>query len=692
MRRRRFVLLLVFLLVAPGAAAAKSISIGAPGPGIELFDANVQYTSGIFLPLPSYDVPHIRPLTTAGWTRTARAINRVAADGASVILVRLLLPGLSAGAVHVSLVSDQPDTDPGALWIIDDGQLVDTSVLGGAIDSSGVVTETPPVSVPSFVVGRRRFAFALYRAPRNFDTITGSTAQLESRTVRITAWDASFTITETLTVVRPLVVFIHGTSADNDAWLQFPLWRDSANEVHGFTGGSLPFHATRISFNWIWNATGGVLDNAATILPQLVTALRDWREATGTAATQADVVTHSFGGFIARQVVQTQPDPNPLSDKVLHNYRAAGNWGHGSINKLITLAATHRGAASVNATAYLNFNGSSPGLARQLACLVGAYVDKGALRDQMVLSEVLHSLGETRVPGHAFAGSGRAALDPTRSFAQGFNAFALADHSNGEYQKAFLANNLACSSDTFANYVFNLDPNVPTVTGSHATCDVVPNYDLVVSADSSLGLLPPIATTTVADLGLSHGVLNHSAIHDPSFGSPGAAIVGAVSDRIAFLLRQATTSQYFARFPAVASVARSALELRFSNEFDPSWLEFGTHCDAPSYSSACPTYAKLQVVPTQLKLADATPTPLYVYGLLDGEWVVAYSPTSSDSTSRNCPIALTSFDPSVAAISTNDVTGAQTVVAAGVGATSITVSVRGAGDLVVPVTVTGTED
>jgi hypothetical protein len=93
--------------------------------------------------------------------------------------------------------------------------------------------------------------------------------------------------TVTVTVVRPLVVFIHGTNADNDAWRQFPLWRDSANELHGFGPGALPFSATRISFNWIWNASGGVRENAATILPQLVAALRDWREATGTVATQA---------------------------------------------------------------------------------------------------------------------------------------------------------------------------------------------------------------------------------------------------------------------------------------------------------------------------------------------------------------------------------------------------------------------
>jgi precorrin-6B methylase 2 len=84
-----------------------------------------------------------------------------------------------------------------------------------------------------------------------------------------------------------------------------------------------------------------------------------------------------------------------------------------------------------------------------------------------------------------------------------------------------------------------------------------------------------------------------------------------------------------------------------------------------------------------------------VYGLLagdchsGGEWVLAYSPTSSAATSRNCPVTLTSLDQRVVTVATNDVTGAQTVVAVGAGSTSIDVSVNGVSRLVVPVTVTG---
>ena len=683
--RRELVLALFLSLIVCDPASARPVLTGASSIG--LFDANLAYTSGSFLPLSSYDVSSIRPLTTAAWTAAARPVHRVAADGVSLIVVRLRLPGMTTRAVTIDLVSDEPEADPGSLWRIDDGRLVDTSEAGGAIQTSA--NDAPPLSVPSVVVDGQRYAFALYRAPRNFDTATGSTAHLASRTARIVAHDSGSTLTETLTIVRPLVVFIHGTAADNDTWLPFALWRNSGNEVHGFTGGTLPFQATRISFNWIWNATGGVRDNAVSILTQLTVALRDWREATGAAATQADVVTHSFGGVVARQMIQTQPDPNPLSRRSLENFRTAANWGHGSVHKLITLAATHRGAATANTAAYINAQGSVRGLARETACGEGAYIDKGAIRDQMVLSDALKGLGESRVPGHAIAGAARATLDPSGNYLLSLTALIFADKSDGPYERASSANNSACPSDTLSNYVFNLDPNVPPVLGSGTKCSVVPNYDLVVSVDSALGLMPPTATTTASDLDLV-GFLNHSAFHDPTYGS--AAIVDKVSERVVFLLTQDTGSQHFASFPAVGSVPPTALEERFTKEFDPAWLEVGTRCPAPSYSATCPAYRALQVIPAQLHLEDSTRMPLTVYGLLDGEWVLAYSPTSKDSTSRNCRITLTTSDSSVATISTNEVTGAQSVVAAGAGATSITVTVQGAGKVSVPVTVADVHD
>ena len=672
--------------------------LGIAGPAlavtsVELFDANVRYTSGIFVPLSAYNAFTIQPLTTAAWTSSARPISRVAADGASLILVRVALPITSLGPVHATLVSGELDSSPGSLWGINDQHLVESSLIGGAVDTPHKVRRM--LWVPTFVVGGQRFAFLLYRSPRNFDSSSGSTSELANRTAWLTVQLAgsSSAVTQAITIVRPLVIFIHGTGSDNDAWAQFPLWEDSANELNDFQPGTLPFQATRISFHWIWNSTGGVQENADTILPQLVSALRYWREATDTAATQAEVVTHSFGGFIARQVAQTQPDPDPLTPNDLHNFRAATNWGHGSIHKLVTLAATHRGSGDANGVAFLNANGRTSGFVREEACTEGEYIDMGALRDQMVLSPALQSLRETPVPGHVIVGSGRAALDPSNTYNKEAFGILLVDKSDGPYVMASGFNNSACPTDSLFNYIFNLDPDIPPITGSGTNndCSVTPNYDLVVSAYSSQGLMPASATTTALDLDPAAGLigrLNHSALHDPAFGS--AQIVATISDRVAFLLKQGTKSQYFSHFPAADSVAQTPLEERFSQEFDSSWLEVGTNCPAPSYDSTCPAYSSVQVVPPRLLLEDATPTPLYVYGLLNGEWRLAHSPTSSSSTSRNCAVTLDSSSSNVVDFMTNAVTGAQTVVATGAGTATIEVSVQGvAGTVSVPVTVVG---
>lgn len=322
------VLALFVMFGAASGAAARGVPPPGPGEAFQLFDANIRYTSGVFVPLGAYAPATVGPFITDAWTHAARTVSRVAADGVTLILVRAQLPLSDDGqTVTLSLVSDLPGVDPGSLWAIDDQGVVDVSAQGGAIDGPPGPPRTT-LTVHSFVFpGRGRYAFFLYRAPRNFDG--GATGQLASRAAKlVTAGPGSQRIT--FTIVRPLVVFVHGTFADNDTWAGFPVWQDSANELNGFqppSSGTLPFAAGRISFHWIWNSTGGVVENAQTVLPQLVRAVGDWRTATGAAGTQADVVTHSFGGFVARQVVQTQPDPAPLTLAGLQNFRATVNWG-----------------------------------------------------------------------------------------------------------------------------------------------------------------------------------------------------------------------------------------------------------------------------------------------------------------------------------------------------------------------------
>jgi hypothetical protein len=101
------------------------------------------------------------------------------------------------------------------------------------------------------------------------------------------------------------------------------------------------------------------------------------------------------------------------------------------------------------------------------------------------------------------------------------------------------------------------------------------------------------------------------------------------------------------------------------------------------------------VIPTQLNLEDATAAPLFVYGLLNGQWVLAYSPTfifsSAPPIDRNCAVTFTSSNPAIVGFVTNTVTGASVPVAKGIGAATISVTVQGFTGTIpsVPVTVTG---
>ena len=108
-------------------------------------------------------------MTTAQWNAAARPVARIAADGVSLLVVRISLPPADTSSVRVSVVSDAVDADPGTLWSVSDGSLVDDSAEGGEIDDIGLVG-VHTIEVPSFAVGAQRFAFVLYRSPRDFDS------------------------------------------------------------------------------------------------------------------------------------------------------------------------------------------------------------------------------------------------------------------------------------------------------------------------------------------------------------------------------------------------------------------------------------------------------------------------------------------------------------------------------------------
>jgi len=675
--------------------------VGA-GPILEIFDASVQFTAGAFLPLQPPVAATLKYMASSQWTARARRVNRVAADGASLLLLRARVPLRHLGLVRFSVTGQNLLGDPGGLYQVTDQSLLDTSKMGGNIDNLPFGAQQ--LTCKTVLVGQNRYAFALYRSPRNFDGDTKITGSFNERPVQISADFATpgarrptsqglnAAAISQLTIVRPLVIFIHGTFSSTDSWMDFPLYENSANELHGyqFAEGNLPFQSARVSFRWLWNSTAGVQDNAMTILAQINLALADWRRQTSTAGTQADVITHSFGGLIARQVTQTQPDPNPIGPDNWRNFRAAENGGHGVYHKLITFAGSHRGSEDANVEAYLNEKGNTPGKSRELGCEFGQFVDKGAVRDQMVLSQAVRNLRQSRVPGHALVGSGRSTLDPSGTYQLEQFGIAALDSSNGPYLAAFLMQ--PCPYDFQANYIFNLDVNTPPVTsmGCPAVCTVDPNYDLVISAYSSQARMPDDATTTVLDLDPTGGLigfLNHSGLISPTYSSE--AIVTITSNRVQFLLTQPTTGSFFSFFPATMAEPPTALEQTFTEQFDPAWLDVGMDCPNPTVAGTCPEYTQIEMWPPQMTLTDGFPVAPLVYGLLNGQFVTAWAPGSNASTSRNCPITMTSSDPNVVEVIENTVIGQQALQPTGFGEAIVTITVEGFQSIQLPVTVMG---
>jgi hypothetical protein len=690
-----------------------------PATVLAVFDANLLFTDAVFVPLAGTTAADLEPLTAAAWTDAARPVSRIAADGVSLLILRAELAAADTDPVTFSLHSN--DRPTGGLFAIDDQGLLDTSEEGGEIGAAA--PGQTALAVDSVVIGGARWAFALYRAPRDFDVTDGSSDALRNYPVDLALAAGDTSAMATITVVRPLVVLVHGTLDDNSAWIDFDLWEGSANDINGFDASSatLPFDVDRISYQWIRLSAGPMAENGATIVPQLTRALQNWRQVSAAAGTQADVITHSFGGPVTRQATQTQADMNPLVGDDQRNFRSATNWGHGTIHKLITLSGSHRGSPLANLVSLVNANGingtSDPGLLRTILCLDGADVGAGALGDQRVLSPALRALRQTRVPAHAFAGSGLVQneapelLENAKPSVFGLGTYhgeywsyqclATTDGPYGQAGQVAPQSDCIdllegsgpsspfdyCAYNRLVNYAFSLDYDVPAlkpVTEDPDCSPVVgPASDLTVSTLSAQGMLPDAAFTTVGEIDAALvGHVNHTEMRSNPM----------VSSAVTALLHESTSSASFAHFPATGMP--TVLESQLQQVGSPAGLELGSACSAPpvAVATSCyllcsqtpgniPCFREFKVHPTPLVVrGNGIPAPIFIYALVDdpnggplnGKWV------DVQSVSREfwCTVTMQSSTPAVAAIQTEPPADLPVVVGVADGTATVTIKVE----------------
>jgi pimeloyl-ACP methyl ester carboxylesterase len=306
-------------------------------------------------------------------------VNGVAADGATQVVVRFVVRGGSMGQpVQFTLFNDQSVPAPSNSRT-EDGSL------------SSLVDETQTgntISVPTapLLNSADEVAFAIYHAPIDFvrpNNQNDPAAQNRAVTiqVQIQGQDA---VAGNVQIVRPPVALIHGIWSDRSTW-------DFFNPLTFSNGQSdSRFQIYRVDYkqhngdhvDTILSSHGGPID-------QLLSDLADFKVRLNEAAIQFDVVAHSMGGLVTRDMTLDQ------------RFLADSNFNEGLVHKLITIGTPHNGSPLVNE---LNSSGF---VCKTLFGLAGQTV-AGAVQDLSVGSSFLAKVNNSPLPSllkaHAIVG------------------------------------------------------------------------------------------------------------------------------------------------------------------------------------------------------------------------------------------------------------------------------------------------
>jgi len=362
-----FGLFIAFLALAGPASAQVSVTAQSLDPVPDLLHDLLQLAA-------------LKPISLALITG-GRSVQGVAADGVTEMLVRI--PASSQGdQFTLTLVNDQGDQsvssdDDGCLMAVG-GTLCSPSLTVQAVDLVSLNAGSP---IPAA-------AFALYRAPVDFvrpghpadgDLVPGERAV----TLQIEPQPAGGTTALPLRIVRPPVALIHGLWGSADSWRLFPLPSDPRFTVYavdyGSTGGAAIDLNTLIVEGQLFGSAG---------------YLQEFKTTAGVAAVQFDVVTHSMGGLIARDMAKY---PNFLNGQ---------NYHQGYLHKLITLDTPHLGSQFAD----ILYN-SGP-TCRTLFAKAGMPV-AGAVRDLAYQGAFIQTLLPATVPLKAHLIAGRASPSQT---------------------------------------------------------------------------------------------------------------------------------------------------------------------------------------------------------------------------------------------------------------------------------------
>ena len=326
---------------------------------LAILDANFEFTR---VDLSDDAITSVVAVTSpADWANLARtSVTRVGAvaDGATKLLLRLAPPG--PGTVSFNVQDGSP---------------------GGRLTQ--LLTYQPPANVATESIDGKDYAFALYRVPEELAQDERERVITCTTVFTPAGGGAPINSQSTLRLERPPVVLVHGLWSSPETWN--PEYT-SRLRAAGFTVYAVDYsntHAAHFAEN-----QRVLLENAGGI----ETAYREYRDR-GMAITRADVVGHSMGGILARELIAWPGYHNRL------------NFQQGYIRRLVTIGTPHLGSESANALITLREN---PYLTAVFGALFNTEVNvpghglrQGAVDDLAVLSPALRQLGYSAVPSYA---------------------------------------------------------------------------------------------------------------------------------------------------------------------------------------------------------------------------------------------------------------------------------------------------
>ena len=292
-----------------------------------------------------------------------------AADGASRVLLRFVTD--VEGNVTFSQVADGSGET-----LVPGGSL---RVAGSTQTASSVVAQTVPWN-------DKYVAFAMYYAPRELSDASGATlARADFHfTARQERSDGEpREVSKDFHLERPPVVLAHGLWSDASTW-----GPEFGNLVGVFRAlKSLDFTVSRLDYRN--SNASSFYSNRLQILSGSggITELQTQYKRNRIALTRVDVVGHSMGGILARELVNSE------------NYRTRSNYGQGWIRRLVTIGTPHFGSPIATSLVALQLTpqGRTAGL---IAAALDHSIYDGAIDDLAAL-DVGRRLGPARVPSYA---------------------------------------------------------------------------------------------------------------------------------------------------------------------------------------------------------------------------------------------------------------------------------------------------